>query len=350
MPDYYGGGDHGFSLFCDLGTPRWRSPQRGVLGALLAHWSLPRQLPALASLPTGAGKTAVALAAPHLIKAQRVLVVVPSRDLRGQTETAFRSQDVLYRIGAITGATRPRVLALSGLVADWATLRDAEVVVALPNSISPSYYESGGPPPKDLFDLVIIDEAHHAPARTWRAILEHFEADHALLLTATPRRRDGQRLPGEHIYHYPLRQALDERLYQPVVPVVLDLPPTPDRDSVDELIAAETIRRAAQPEHATSTVLIRASTVSRANALAARYRTLGLDVAVLHNRVGARARAGVIEGLRDGRTRAVAVVDMLGEGFDLPRSLLIGRVSVGVVDLVDSEVRAAGCQRADCPV
>jgi len=31
------------------------------------------------------------------------------------------------------------------------------------------------------------------------------------------------------------------------------------------------------------------------------------------------------------------------------RSLLTGRVSVGVVDLVDSEVRAAGRQRADCP-
>lgn len=43
--------------------PQWRNPQRGALGALMAHWSLPRGAPALVSLPTGSGKSAVAL--PH---------------------------------------------------------------------------------------------------------------------------------------------------------------------------------------------------------------------------------------------------------------------------------------------
>ena len=66
---------------------RWRSPQLGALGSLLAHWTLTPDEPALVSLPTGAGKTGVALAAPFLTPQPptRVLVMVPSSALRRQT-------------------------------------------------------------------------------------------------------------------------------------------------------------------------------------------------------------------------------------------------------------------------
>lgn len=317
--DGYYRGPRGFTFFVDSRVPDWRSPQRGAIGELFSHWSLPRQPPALISLPTGAGKTAVALTAPHLIEARRVLVLVPGRDLRRQTVIAFRSQAVLRHVGALTGPGDPTVVELSGLVDDWSVIRDADVVVALPNSISPAYYsEPVVPPPQDLFDLIVVDEAHHMPARTWRSILEHFKHDHAVLLTATPRRRDGQRLPGEHVYHYPLRQALDEGFYKPVQPILLDLPPDPSRDQVDQLIAAEAVRLASTPEHATSTILIRASTKERANALAAVYLQHGLNVPALHSGLGTRARESLVERIRSGECRAVAVVNMLGEGFDLP--------------------------------
>jgi superfamily II DNA or RNA helicase len=182
-------GERAFTFFVDSHHPSWRSPQRGAIGELFSHWSLPRQPPALISLPTGAGKTAVALAAPHLIGARRTLVVVPGRDLRRQIATEFRSQAVLRNIGALAGDGDPRVAELSGLVGDWSIVRNADVVVALPNSISPSFYSDSAAPPQDLFDLIVVDEAHHTPAPTWRAILDHFEYDRAILLTATPRRR-----------------------------------------------------------------------------------------------------------------------------------------------------------------
>jgi superfamily II DNA or RNA helicase len=95
----------------------------------------------------------------------------------------------------------PAVHELVHRVQDWQEIEQYEVVVASPSTISPIHYPES-PPPENLFDLVIIDEAHHSSAPTWRAILEHFSAAKALLLTATPRRLDGQRLPGEHIYHY----------------------------------------------------------------------------------------------------------------------------------------------------
>lgn len=44
---------------------------------------------------------------------------------------------------------------------------------------------------KDHFDIVVIDEFHHAEAATYRRVLDHFEPRELLGLTATPERADG---------------------------------------------------------------------------------------------------------------------------------------------------------------
>ncbi len=41
------------------------------------------------------------------------------------------------------------------------------------------------------FDVVIVDEFHHAEAQTYRALLDHLEPKYLLALTATPERADG---------------------------------------------------------------------------------------------------------------------------------------------------------------
>lgn len=45
--------------------------------------------------------------------------------------------------------------------------------------------------PPDAFDIVVIDEFHHAEARTYRRLLEHLQPRELLGLTATPERGDG---------------------------------------------------------------------------------------------------------------------------------------------------------------
>ena len=45
--------------------------------------------------------------------------------------------------------------------------------------------------PADAFDVVVIDEFHHAEARTYRRILDHLTPQELLGLTATPERTDG---------------------------------------------------------------------------------------------------------------------------------------------------------------
>ena len=44
---------------------------------------------------------------------------------------------------------------------------------------------------KDEFSYIVVDEAHHAPADTYREVIRYFKPDFLLGLTATPNRLDG---------------------------------------------------------------------------------------------------------------------------------------------------------------
>jgi superfamily II DNA or RNA helicase len=139
---------------------------------------------------------------------------------------------------------------VKGRLSSWRECDNADVVVALPQSISPDHYDEGSKPPADLFDSVIVDEAHHAPARTRRAILDHFDGARTVLLTATPRRRDGKRVPGEIVFHYPLRAAMSGGYYKAVEARLLKVGASGQRREYDELICDEILAEFNRPEHA----------------------------------------------------------------------------------------------------
>ena len=66
----------------------------------------------------------------------------------------------------------------------------------------------------DEFQVVIVDEAHHGQAVTYRRVIEHFDPALLFGMTATPDRMDGRdirELFGEEVYDYPLIQALVDR-------------------------------------------------------------------------------------------------------------------------------------------
>ena len=71
----------------------------------------------------------------------------------------------------------------------------------------------------DAFDMVIVDEFHHAEAPTYRALLERLQPRWLLGLTATPERADGQSILGwfdDHIaFEMRLWDALDQQLLCP---------------------------------------------------------------------------------------------------------------------------------------
>ena len=123
----------------------------------------------LVVLPTGAGKTVVALAVAARL-GLRTLVVAPTIDLLHQWRTglAERLGYPLDEVGMIGGGKR--------------TLRDLTVIT----------YDSAAMPRRvlDGFGLLIVDEVHHLPARAYRAIAGKVNAPFRLGLSATPERTD----------------------------------------------------------------------------------------------------------------------------------------------------------------
>src|SRR6266851_1426873 len=197
-----------------------------AIHALAAHFTTKHD-PAIVVLPTGSGKTAVLMMLPFLEEANRVLVVTPSQLLRDQIAEEFASLLVLRRIQAISETVpSPLVHQVRHRLddaQDWESLRDFNVVVTTPNTISP-VLQGIARAPEDIFDLLLIDEAHHSPAVTWKAVLEAFPRAKRALFTATPFRRDRKHIKGTLVFNYSLSDAKKDGVFGEIsfVPVRVD--------------------------------------------------------------------------------------------------------------------------------
>ncbi len=163
-------------------------------------------------LPTGAGKTVVALMAIERL-AVRTLVVVPTIELLTQWRAAISSQLAVPEdaVGVIGGGRR--------------TLRDITVIT----------FDSAAMPARRLdgFGLLIVDEVHHLPAAHYRRIVAKVAAPYRLGLSATPERLDGRhrdldtlvgpvvfhRLPSDLLQDRHIADYVERRLYVDLSPV-----------------------------------------------------------------------------------------------------------------------------------
>jgi superfamily II DNA or RNA helicase len=136
-------------------------------------------------LPTGAGKTVVALMALEELGV-RTLVVVPTIDLLQQWRKALIEKlgAPAEHVGVIGGGER----------------RAGQITVIT--------YDSAAMPRRSLagYGLLIVDEVHHLPAPTYRTIAARVAAPWRLGLSATPERTDGEHfslgdLIGPLVYH-----------------------------------------------------------------------------------------------------------------------------------------------------
>ena len=73
--------------------------------------------------------------------------------------------------------------------------------------------------PSDSYDLIVIDEFHHAAAPTYKRLLEHFKPRELLGMTATPERTDLRDVlsyfEGRIASEMRLWDALDQQLLAP---------------------------------------------------------------------------------------------------------------------------------------
>ncbi len=127
-------------------------------------------------LPTGGGKTVVFshIAEQAASRGKRIAVLVHRVELLEQASRALAALGVRH---GLIAAGRAMNLAAPVQVASVGTLA-----------------RRLGQLPAELFQLLVIDEAHHSTAGQWSRIIQHFSGAHLLGVTATPVRSDGRGL------------------------------------------------------------------------------------------------------------------------------------------------------------
>ena len=150
-----------------------------MLDALEAERELHDRHRNLVVAATGTGKTVIAaLDYRHLVAEGRaapsLLFVAHRREILEQSLRTYREVLADGDFGELyVGGARPE---------RW------NHVFASVQSLTPYGVDNF---PRDAYEVVVIDEFHHAEARTYRRILEHLQPQGAPGLTATPERADG---------------------------------------------------------------------------------------------------------------------------------------------------------------
>jgi superfamily II DNA or RNA helicase len=183
-------------------------------------------------------------------------------------------------------------------------------------------------------DLIIIDEAHHVAARTWRLILEQYPNARLIGLTATPCRADGRGLGNffDQIIIGPQIPELIEREY--LVPTIYYAPANPDLKGVETRQGDYVVSQLSDRMNRDDLV---GDIISNWHKLAQRRKTLVFCVGVPHSvhvrdefaKSGVRAehvdggtpktdRDAILARLASGETEVVVNCMVLTEGFDLP--------------------------------
>ncbi|WP_375600227.1 DEAD/DEAH box helicase family protein [Devosia sp. Naph2] len=273
---------------------------------------------------TGLGKTVIAATAADRLFARsfsRILVLCHAVDLAQQLQREFWPQ---------LAKNIPTRLFMDG-----------QPPVPI-NGINFGLYQSlfnqlGGVSP-DAFDLIIVDEAHHALANAFGSTLEHLRPKHLIAMTATPWRGDGRTVEsyfGDPIERLSLVDGMksgylakvDYRLMTDNID--WDEVPRLARKSVsirdlnrrlfvpqrDEAVVAE-IRKVAS-QIANPRIVVFSPSKAHAASFADMLSAAGIAAANMSVEDKFERRKLLVE-FSAGRIRALTAVDVLNEGIDVP--------------------------------
>ena len=194
--------------------------------------------------------------------------------------------------------------------------------------------------PPDHFDIVVIDEFHHALAPTYQRLLDHLRPSELLGLTATPERGDGGDVRtlfgGRSAYELPLWDALSADLLVPFhyfgVADGVDLSDVQWTRGIYDVAGVERLytgndARAARVltelrDKVTDVGAIRALgfcvSVAHAEYMARVFREAGIRALAVSNRTSRADRDRAVAALRAREVNVLFAVDLFNEGLDIP--------------------------------
>lgn len=211
---------------------------------------------------------------------------------------------------------------------------DAEVISASVQSLSLRLDDYD---PEEFY-YVIVDEAHHAPAKTYRRVIEYFKPKFRLGFTATPNRMDGLPLSDlfeRIIFNRPLPWAIKNGylcdIYARKVQIDVDLRNVKQKENVGgerDYTSADLGRAMANcapfiadiyKEYAFGPTIVNVASVELAHKVA---KLISGAVAVT-GEMRMREREKILQAFRDGEIPCLVSVSVLREGVDLPNTTTI---------------------------
>ena len=282
----------------------------------------------LVSLPTGTGKTVVFASFPRALKMKKKMLILAHRD-----ELLAQAREKLLNIAPDITVTIDQ--------AERRADPDAQVVIA---SV-PTLGRTGSKRLESLrpaeFSIVVVDEAHHAVAKTYRRIFDHFalfSGGDTLLVgfTATPRRGDGRGL-GEVfediVYARGIEEMIREGWLCPITgwrittDIDLDQVEVRSGDFVEGQLAKAINLRSrndavldAYSKYASGRrAIVFCADVAHARAMAETFASAGIKARAVWGDMPRDARREALESLRGGTTMVLTNCNVLTEGFDEPR-------------------------------
>ncbi len=282
----------------------------------------------LLAAATGTGKTVMAAVDYRRLRQElrraRLLFVAHRQEILEQSLATFRHALHDATFGELwVGSHRPR---------------EFEHVFASIQSLSAAGVDSIGP---DHFDVVIVDEFHHAAAPTYSRLLDRVEPRELLGLTATPERADGldvlRFFDGRISAELRVWDAIDQQYLVPFayygIHDGLDLREVPfrrgtgyDVDALTDVYTANHVwvgqvieqlrRRVGDPTKVRA--LGFCVGVDHARFMAEQFNRHGIPSQAVWGETPEVERLQALRDLRDGRLAVVFAVDLFNEGVDVP--------------------------------
>jgi superfamily II DNA or RNA helicase len=266
----------------------------------------------LAVLPTGGGKTVCFsyIAQSAARKGNRVCILVHRQELLDQASRSLRSMGVAH---GMIAAGRGMDLSHAVQVASVGTVARRLHLL-----------------PRDFFQLLVIDEAHHSNAGTWAKVVQHFHSAKLLGVTATPVRGDGRGL-GEYYQSMVLGPSaawLTDNGY--LAPAKVLAPPGFDSAGLRKRMGDFDMKQAQErvqmgdclthyQQHLSGqTAIAFCCSVAHAEAVARLYQSAGIAAASIDGKMASNQRRQLLTDLGTGKLKVLTSCSLIGEGVDVP--------------------------------
>ena len=311
---------------------------------------------AILQIPVGCGKTGLASLLPLGLAEGRVIVIAPNltikkglydaMDITNRQKCFWRKAAVLSQDQMVAG---PLACTLDS--GNISVAAKSHIVITNIQQLATNVDKWLAQFSDDFFDMIIIDEAHHSAAESWKKVVEHFPKAKVIHMTATPFRSDRQEIDGELVFRYPFRSAtlkgyIKRLKASYIAPAEIELGFSDERGRmynleevlklkeedwfsrgialarpcnqhiVDSSLAKLEELRQSGTQHQLIAV---ACTINHAKEIRSLYKERGFNADVIHSRQNDEEQEAILTSLRNGTLDCIIQVQMLGEGFDHPK-------------------------------